>query len=108
MLLARSVHPSLGRVAGAAANGRPFERVADDSKQPWRADRLSPRLTPCHADPATPAPPRVRDLATPIGQKHAPAIEQTDDSFHIGTMIAAHFRFGDEAHVRHDALLAHG
>jgi hypothetical protein len=41
---------------------------------------------------------RAPRLAAP-GQKHPPAIEQTDDSFHLGTVIAPRFRFGDRALV---------
>jgi len=32
---------------------------------------------------------------TAPGQKHAPAIEQADDCFHRGTVVAPRFRYGD-------------
>jgi hypothetical protein len=50
---------------GPAASGRRFERVADDSKHSRGADRSRSARDRLHADPATPTPSRVRDLATP-------------------------------------------
>ena len=57
------MHPALGDVAGAAANGRPRERVVDDSKHPSRADRSSSARDRLAADPPTQAPSPVGDLA---------------------------------------------
>jgi hypothetical protein len=82
LVLGRSVHPALAGVVGAAANGRPFERVADDSRHPRRADPSSSARDRLHEDPARPAPSRVRDLATPIGQRESPeprVHEERDD-----------------------------
>ena len=48
---------------------------------------------------------------TALGQKHAPAIEQSDDSFHLGTVIAPRFRGGDgplASHRRRSRSVCHG
>jgi hypothetical protein len=64
-LLARSVHPALAEVAEAAASGRPFERVADDSKMAEEPIDRVPRVTAC-----TQIQPRRPRLAPPISRPH--------------------------------------
>ena len=67
--VARSVHPVLADSAGPPANGRRGSRPTRSVGSPRRAGvapRSGDRL---HADPATSAPSRAGDLATPTGHK---------------------------------------
>ena len=69
LLLPASVHPALADATAPTSNGRPLERVADDSKHPRRPDRSSSTRDRLHTDPATPAPSRPSELASPSGQR---------------------------------------
>ena len=65
--VARSGHPALAGVARTAANGRRSSASRTTRSTPEGADRSSYARDRLHADPATPAPSRNCDLATPIG-----------------------------------------
>jgi len=57
--------------------------------------RLRRRDCPTERRATTTSWPNFRRRVAAIEQKHPQAIEQTDDSFHLETVIATRFRFGD-------------
>jgi hypothetical protein len=59
-------------LVGLQPNGRSLERVADGSKHPPKGRLIGFRACSLHAAPATPAPSRLGDLATPPRDNQPP------------------------------------